>query len=212
MSVPAVDPSTTRTLAPQGNCVEITAERLVDAGPEAVFPFLSDLENHWVLAHRFVELLKLELRGGLGDGGTVRLRGPLGLRRTARTRVLVVSHGHLVGTANIGRRTQATLEWTVSPCGRGSTVSLSATVQSLSLPDRLLLAGGGTRWLRGCFAATLDRLADHVALENARLVHPAAHVSRRRMGASTHERDAGATRSWAHGDCPLTHSCAPSTS
>jgi hypothetical protein len=37
--------------------VEIAAARLVGAGPEAVFAFLSNLKSHWVLGDRFVELL-----------------------------------------------------------------------------------------------------------------------------------------------------------
>jgi hypothetical protein len=40
------------------------AERTL-AIPEAVFEFLSDLENHWALTDRFVEVLELE-RGGYG--------------------------------------------------------------------------------------------------------------------------------------------------
>ena len=148
--------------------MEIAAEGLVDAGPGAVFTFLSDLENHWVLADRFVELVSLELREGAGDGGTVRLRGPFGLQRTVSTRVGAVSPGQLAGSAEIGRRTRATLRWTLCPRGSGTTVRLSATVESLSRPDRLLLVAGGQRWLRGRFAATIQRLADHLALENGR--------------------------------------------
>jgi hypothetical protein len=47
--------------------VEIAAEGLVGAAPAAVAKWLTDLENHWVLADRFVELVSLEHRGGVGD-------------------------------------------------------------------------------------------------------------------------------------------------
>jgi hypothetical protein len=142
--------------------VEIAAERFVEADSEAVSAFLWDLENHWLLADRFVELVSLEPRAGVGDRGTVRLRGPVSLRRTASTRVLAVSPGQLLGSAEIGRRTRARLRWTLSPRQNGTAVRLSATVLKLVLSDRLLLAIGGERWLRGRFDATIARLAEHV--------------------------------------------------
>ena len=63
----------------------IAAERVVAAPPRAVFSFLADLENHWLLTDRFVEVLTLErpADGGPAHGGTVRMRGPFGLGRTA---------------------------------------------------------------------------------------------------------------------------------
>jgi hypothetical protein len=108
--------------------VEVAVERFVEPDPEAVSAFLWDLENRWLLADRFVELVSLEPRGGVGDRGTVRLRGPVGLRRMASTRVLPVSPGELLGSAEIGRRTRARLRWTLSPRENGTAVRLSATV------------------------------------------------------------------------------------
>jgi hypothetical protein len=58
--------------------MEIAAERFVEADPEAVSGLLSDLGNHWLLADRSAELVSLEPRRGVGDGKTVRLRGPVG--------------------------------------------------------------------------------------------------------------------------------------
>ena len=67
--------------------VDVEAAALIPAAPEEVFAFLSDLGNHWRLADRFVEVVTLESSEvGHADGGTVRVRGPLGLRRTATTR------------------------------------------------------------------------------------------------------------------------------
>jgi uncharacterized protein YndB with AHSA1/START domain len=144
--------------------VEIATERLVDASTETVFAFLSDLDKHWLLADRSIELVSLEVRGGVRQGGTVRLQGPLGLHRTANTRVLDVSPPHrLVGSAEVGRRTRALVRWILAPHGNRTAVRLSATVVSLALPDRLLFAAGGERWLRARFAATIARLAQEVA-------------------------------------------------
>ena len=67
---------------------DVEAAAVIPAAPEDVFAFLSDLQNHWRLADRFVEVVALESSDGGGDGGTVRVRGPLGVRRTATTRVV----------------------------------------------------------------------------------------------------------------------------
>ena len=44
----------------------IAAERVVAASPPVVFAFLADLENHWLLTDRFVEVLTLERPPGAG--------------------------------------------------------------------------------------------------------------------------------------------------
>jgi hypothetical protein len=150
--------------------VEIAAEGVVDASTEAVFAFLSDLDKHWLLTDRSIELVRLDVRRGVRQGGTVRLLGPLALHRTASTRVLDVSPPHyIVGSAEIGRHTSALVSWTLSPRGNRTGVRWSATVVTLALPDRLLLAAGGERWLRARFAATIARLAKQVAPQAAEL-------------------------------------------
>src|SRR3954447_8027877 len=63
---------------------DIEAAALIPAPPEEVFEFLSDLANHWRLADRHVSVVAVD---GDNDGGVVRIRGPLGIRRTARTHV-----------------------------------------------------------------------------------------------------------------------------
>ena len=47
-----------------------------------MFAFLSDLRNHWRLEPHFLELDDVGARGG-----RVRIKGPLGLSRVARTAV-----------------------------------------------------------------------------------------------------------------------------
>lgn len=136
--------------------IEATAS--VAATPEEVFDFLSDLENHWRLVDRFVEVSEL---AGDGDGAVVRLRGPLGVRRTVRTRVTETRRpGLIVGVAQLRGSTRARVTWTLEPAAAGRThVGLAASVEQAALLDRLLLALGGRVWMRRRFAHGLRRLA-----------------------------------------------------
>jgi hypothetical protein len=140
----------------------LAAERTLAIGPEALFEFLSDLENHWALADRFIEVIELERDepGRPATGGRVRLRGPFGLRRTAVTRVVDVDRpSRIGGTALLGTSTFARVSWTVDPYGDGTRVRLAAEIEHASAFDRLLLAVGGRMWMRRRFEkilATLD--------------------------------------------------------
>lgn len=130
-----------------------------------VFAFLADLENHWLLADRFVEVLTLErpLGGGPARGGTVRMRGPLGLGRTARTRVVEAAPASAIaGTASVGGRTEARVRWTLTPAPRGTRVRLEATIERLGRAEAVLLAAGGRRWLERRFASILQTLGRRV--------------------------------------------------
>ena len=126
--------------------IEATAS--VAAPSEEVFDFPSDLENHWRLVDEFVEVSELA-----GDGAVVRLRGPLGVRRTVRTRVTEMRRPErIVGVAQLHGSTRARVMWTLTPAGPGRTrVRLSATVERAAPLDRLLLALGGRAWMRRRF-------------------------------------------------------------
>jgi hypothetical protein len=140
----------------------IEAAALVPAEPQEVFDFLSDLGNHWLLASRFVEVLELDRSGPDApcDSGVVRLRGPLGIRRTARTRVTAARAPRLmIGTAEIAGGTRARVSWTLAARLGETRVRLAAEVDGASRLDRLLLALGGRRWLERRFAETLEVLA-----------------------------------------------------
>ena len=83
---------------PAGPPIEATA--IVPAHAEELFSFLSDLSNHWRLVDRFVEVLSVD-----GSEGLVRLRGPLGVRRTVHTRGPAARAPALIGgTAELGSR------------------------------------------------------------------------------------------------------------
>jgi hypothetical protein len=139
---------------------EIAADGIVHAPSEAVFAFLSDLENHWLIADRFVDVLRLNGKAGDRNGGWVRLRGPLGLRRTASTRVLAAEPPRLMaGVAEVDASTRARIEWRLRPQGHATAVRLTAKIDVAGPLDRVLLALGGRWWLRRRFAGALARLA-----------------------------------------------------
>jgi uncharacterized protein YndB with AHSA1/START domain len=138
----------------------IAARRVVAAPPEAVFAVLADLATHWALSDRWTNVVELG-----ADGGTIRLRGPLGLRRTARVTVRERVAPELVeGEARMGAVTRAAVRWELEPAGPGATqVTLIATVERATPLDRALLALGGRRWLAWRFGATLGRLQRELA-------------------------------------------------
>jgi uncharacterized protein YndB with AHSA1/START domain len=140
---------------------EISASALVPAAPEEVFAFLCDLENHWMLADRFVEVLTLDhSRDGVAGGGTVKVRGPLGLGRTATTRVVDTEPPmSMTGTADLSGGTQAVVRWVLTRDDGATRVELAADLRRTGLLDRILLAAGGRRWIRHRFNSILQTLA-----------------------------------------------------
>ncbi len=137
----------------------IESSRLLPHPPERVFEFLADLNNHWQLEDAFIAL------NGVGNGGgRIRIRGPLGIAREARTELVsVAAPACLEGRASIGRRTAGLVTWEIVAAEAGSRVSLSAEVERASVADRLLLALGGRRWLRRRFERVLETLGRRLA-------------------------------------------------
>lgn len=134
----------------------ISAEREVAAPPERVFDFLADLRNHWRLEQRFLELDELG-----EDGGTIRLKGPLGFSRTVQTRVLEAERPvRVAGRADLRGGTVGLVAWDIRPAGLGSTVRVSAEVPQAFVFDRIFLALGGRAWFEGLFRRALENLDD----------------------------------------------------
>lgn len=131
----------------------IVARRVLAAPREELHALLADLRTHWRLAGRWVEAVELAT-----DGGVVRLHGPLGLSRTARTRVLEnVPPSRLAGEAIVGG-TRAAVSWTLAAHGAGTLVTLRADLAEVSTTDRALLLAGGHWWMQRRFAAILESL------------------------------------------------------
>jgi hypothetical protein len=124
-----------------------------------VFDFLSDLDNHWQLADGAISVVAVEP----GNGGRVRMRGPLGVHRTAVTTVDSVDPSRgMAGHARVGARTRARVTWELEQDGDpdATTVTLSAFVEEAAPLDRLLLAAGGRAWLESRFERILSTLAE----------------------------------------------------
>ncbi len=146
-----------------GRPFDISATRVVRAQRDDVFAFLSDLENHWRIADRFVDVVELEGPPGNRTGGRVRIRGPLGVRRTARTQVdFARPVEEMGGSAHLGSATSADVRWLLLPDDGGTAVTLAATIRHAGPRDRLLLALGGMTWMRRRFDGTLRALDDHL--------------------------------------------------
>jgi uncharacterized protein YndB with AHSA1/START domain len=135
----------------------VSATATLPHAPREIFEFLSDLRNHWHLEQRFVDLDDVT-----DHGGRVRIRGPLGVSRVARTQVLEAEPpapvGRLHGRAEIGRTTRGEVFWEIAPVDTGSKVTLTAVPERLAVVDALLLAAGGRRWMCRLFRAALGRL------------------------------------------------------
>jgi carbon monoxide dehydrogenase subunit G len=136
----------------------VNASHEIPAERDRLFEFLSDLENHWQLADGAISVMHVEP----GDGGRVRMCGPLGVHRTAITSLDYVREPEAIaGTARVGTRTRARVTWTLEPGDDAHTrVSLSAHVEDAAPLDRLLLAAGGRAWLESRFKRILATLAE----------------------------------------------------
>lgn len=145
---------------------DVEAATIVAAPPEEVFRFLSRLENHWRIAGRFLDVVSLDEESHGAAGGTVRMRGPLGVRRSARTTVTALRAPRLlIGVAELPGGTRARVSWTLAGRLGQTRVRLAAHVEHASPLDRTLLAMGGRAWLRRRFGDTLGALQREFAAE-----------------------------------------------
>lgn len=149
MTLEAAHPHRTRSIA---------ARKDVRVPAETLYAFLATLDNHWLLADRFVSLVRLHGPVRSRTGGEIVIRGPWGLRRHARTRLDTYEQAsRIVGTAAVGRRTVARVTWALTPIPGGTDVALTASVLAASPLDRVLLLVAAS-WLRRRFLAAIVRL------------------------------------------------------
>ncbi len=154
--------------------LEIRATRSVAADADDVFAFLADLEQHWLIADRFVEVIEIDGPLDARNGGRVRLRGPLGVRRTSRMRVEFARPPYeLGGCAEMSGGTVAQVRWSLRPADARTVVTLGASIENAGMLDRLLLRLGGRAWLRSRFEGALCALERHVARKPAIVGEPA---------------------------------------
>jgi hypothetical protein len=126
-----------------------SALQLVRAPAHAVYDFLERLPNHALITG---DGLRLEGVAADGMSALISMRGPLGVRRTARTRVTTRHRPRAFGgTAAVGRRTVAYVHWAIEYAEAGSLVTLTATILRASTLDRVLLTIGGRQWLTRSF-------------------------------------------------------------
>ena len=138
---------------------DFAAETEIEAEAAEVFAFLADLENHWRLTGRSVRVLELEGPPGARTGGSVRLRGPLGIGRVARTAVLESEAPEwMAGSALLAPATEAAVRWTIEPLASGTRVRIEATIVRAGRLDRILLALGGRRLMRRVFREAVGGL------------------------------------------------------
>lgn len=144
--------------------MEVRASRTIPASPEAIFAFLEEPDRHWQLLGRRLE----PLRAYDGERSQVRLRGPLGVRRTLWIQLAVARPPHeLVGRVEAGGdATIGTVRWAIRAAAPGasgaSVVELAARTDVAGWLDRLLLACGGARWLRRSLEHSLAALAERI--------------------------------------------------
>jgi hypothetical protein len=130
-----------------------------------VFGFLDRLENHQRLAPSAIDMRYLRTRPDGGAQALVRLRGPLGVERTARTDLwpTPMESEYVAGRAAIGARTEASVTWMIEADRPGSVVTVTVSVLSADFRDDLLLRMGARRWVARQLRSALERLSEELA-------------------------------------------------
>jgi len=145
---------------------EASAE--VRAPVDEVFGFLADLDNHWRLASRWIEVVTLQSTGRRADGATVRLSGPLGLARTVQTQVERVTPPSEIRGRGRSGRTHAEVAWRLEALPAGTRVAVEVRLLRASAADRLIWLAFGRAWLTRRLELTVGGLDDVLASLPAR--------------------------------------------
>jgi Polyketide cyclase / dehydrase and lipid transport len=153
----------------------VTSAVFTPAPAHAVYRFLESLANHaLIMDHR----LRLNGVAPGGQGARIAIRGPLGLRRTARTVITRLEPpSRFEGTASVGRRTLAHVQWRIHGTEAGSDVTLTAVIVHVGRLDRYLLRLGGRRLLARSFDRAVELLAAAVAGDDPRTCRPCTRTA-----------------------------------
>ena len=144
--------------------MRISAIKELSAPPAEVFAFLREADNHRRLQGSMLRLVDVAEGPDGKLSGQMVIRGPLGARRTVRTRMLWSEEPRLLGgIAQTGARTTALVCWDLAgTASAGTRVELSARVSEASLFDRALLLAGGRSWMQRLLEDAVHRLAVHI--------------------------------------------------
>jgi hypothetical protein len=138
--------------------VELRAAKSIAAPPERVYAFLESFDRHVELIHDRVEPLAVD-----STGSTLRLCGPLGVRRTLSTTLTYSqSPTGIVGRVKAGQRTRGTVRWSIQHSDRGSWVEIVGRTEVLGVLDAMLLRLGGRRWLVRSLHHALEGLEERM--------------------------------------------------
>ncbi len=167
-------------MSDQRHAVRVT--RPVAAGAEALSAYLANLDNHWDLCGDLVEIRALGGPREARIAADLLLKGPLGIRRAARTRLLGASERKVWGRAQLHDGTQARITWRFAP-RRGTTeVSLELDLRDARLFDRWLFALARP-WIATQLTRALGRLGEIAAIA-AEQLEPQKLSSRRNSSIS----------------------------
>jgi hypothetical protein len=167
-------------MSDQPRAIRVT--RTVAAGAPALSHFLANLDNHWSLCGDAVEITSLRGPADRPNEALLTLRGPLGIRRAARTRLLGASANKVWGRAQLDNGTQARVTWRFAPARGTTEVELELELREAHLFDRWLFELIRP-WATAQLTRALGRLAEIAAIA-AEQVEPRPLSSRRQSPTS----------------------------
>lgn len=150
----------------------IRASRPIAAAPHDLAAFLADLANHFALCEELVEIESLDGPPGASTRASVLVKGPLGVRRRARTRLLGITVAHVRGLAELDSGSQLRISWRLAPNRGTTTVTVELELREAHLLDGFLFTLG-RHWLTAQLGRSLERLA-RAAASAAEQIEPHA--------------------------------------
>lgn len=141
--------------------MEVRAARSIPGAPERIFRFLESLDHHLDLIDERVDRVASD-----PAGARVRLRGPLGVRRTIGiTLIYADSPDTVVTSVQSEGGTRGAIRWSIQHSDGGSWVQVVGHAGSLAPLDRLLVRLGARRWLTRSLELVLERLDQRMGHE-----------------------------------------------